>query len=50
MSDDKQTLRDTAVYVVGDLTIMRFTKLLVEEGEIPILEEGVNTFIFVMGE
>ena len=44
MSDNKQTLRDTYVGQEDGMTIMEFTKLLVKDGEVPILEEGVNIF------
>ena len=49
MADDKQTLTDTSIEQEGGKTIMKFTKLLVEDGEIPILEEGENVFLHARG-
>ena len=49
MSDNKQTLRDTHVGQEDGKTIMEFTKLLVKDGEVPILEEGVNIFLCARG-
>ena len=49
MEEDKQTLMDSGIVQEGGLTIMEFTKLLIEEGEIPILEEGTNNFLFSRG-
>lgn len=56
MAADKQTLRDTSITQVGDKMVMEFTKLLVEEGEIPISVETTtantgppNTFLFARG-
>lgn len=48
MSDNKQTLRDTSIVQEGAKTIMVFTKLLVEDGEIPIVE-GENIFLHARG-
>jgi hypothetical protein len=49
MSEDQQTLRDSSVTQQDGQTTMSFTKLLVEEGEQPILDDSVNTFIFARG-
>jgi len=49
MDDDKQTLMDTSIVQSGGITIMEFTKMLVEDGEIAILEEGVNDFLYAKG-
>jgi len=53
MDDDKQTLIDSSITqdVDAGLTVMSFTKLLVEndESEIPIAENGENIFLFAKG-
>lgn len=51
MSPEEQTLIDTSIAVRDEdgMTIMSFTKLLVEDGEIPILESGTNTFLHARG-
>ena len=53
MEDDKQTLIDSSITqdVDAGLTVMSFTKLLVEdhESEIPIAENGENIFLFAKG-
>ena len=49
MSEDQQTLRDTSVTQKDGQTTMTFTKLLVEEGELPILDNSVNIFIHARG-
>ena len=49
MPDDKQTLMDAYISQQGGRTVMEFTKLLIEDGEIPILEEGENNFLFAKG-
>ena len=48
MSADKQTLRDTSISEVDGKTTMTFTKLLVEDGEVPIVE-GENNFLHAWG-
>ena len=59
MNETSQTLRDTYYtsgpieiddYPVGWVIEMSFTKLLVEEGEIPIKEVGENIFLYAYGE
>ena len=50
MSEEKQTLLDTSlVQEINDedeeVMVMTFTKSLVEDGEIPILENGTNVFL-----
>jgi len=45
MTEDKQTLRDTSI----SSGVLTFTKLLKEDGEITIKEEGDNTFLFAKG-
>jgi len=50
MSVEKQTLTATSIIQEGGKTIMEFTKLLVEDGEIPILEQGVNIFLHARGD
>jgi len=53
MEDSKQTLIDSSITqdVDAGLTVMSFTKLLVEddESEIPIAENGENIFLFAKG-
>ncbi|KAL7541858.1 hypothetical protein ACHAXR_011295 [Thalassiosira sp. AJA248-18] len=49
MADDKQTLMDTAIVQEGGKTTIEFTKMLVEDGEIAILEEGLNNFLYASG-
>mmetsp|Transcript_12618 Transcript_12618/g.22617 ORF Transcript_12618/g.22617 Transcript_12618/m.22617 type:complete len:239 (+) Transcript_12618:96-812(+) len=48
MSDDKQTLTNASIEVVDGQTIMKFTKLLQEDGEIEILA-GRNTMLLAHG-
>lgn len=48
MEVEKQTLTDASVELVDDQTIMRFTKLLKEEGEIEIVA-GDNTLLWAHG-
>ena len=47
--EESQTLMDTSVVQEDGKTVMEFTKLLIEDGEIPILEEGENNFLFAKG-
>eukprot|EP00571_Detonula_confervacea_P012156 CAMPEP_0172311102 /NCGR_PEP_ID=MMETSP1058-20130122/13711_1 /TAXON_ID=83371 /ORGANISM="Detonula confervacea, Strain CCMP 353" /LENGTH=469 /DNA_ID=CAMNT_0013024175 /DNA_START=170 /DNA_END=1579 /DNA_ORIENTATION=- len=51
MDDDKQTLRNVSITqnLFTGATIMSFTKLLVEENEIPILVKGDNNFLHARG-
>ena len=49
MTEDRQTLRDTSIDTADGTTTMTFTKLLVEDNEVEILEEGDNTFLFAWG-
>ena len=53
LEDSKQTLIDSSITqdVDAGLTVMSFTKLLVEddESEIPIAENGENIFLFAKG-
>lgn len=49
MDDGNQTLADASIVQENGTTIMVFTKLLAEEGEIPILKEGVNHFLHARG-
>ena len=49
MSDDKQTLQDASITIMDGKTIMEFTKLLVEDDEVEILEEGENIFLHAWG-
>ena len=50
MSEGNQTLKKTSIYEEDGRTIMKFTKLLVENGEIPILEDTVNSFLYARGD
>ena len=47
MSNEKQTLQDKSIE--DGKTIMKFTKLLVEDGEVTILEKGSNLFKYAHG-
>ena len=49
MEDAKQTLQDTFVGEFGNMTIVEFTKLLVEENEVAINADGVNIFLHARG-
>jgi len=49
MAEEKQTLIDPSIIQEDGKTILEFSKLLVEEGEIPILEEGENAFLHARG-
>ena len=49
MSAARQTLTDTSIRLVGDKTIMTFTKMLVEDGEMEIYETGPNAFLHARG-
>ena len=50
MSGGNQTLRKTSIYEEDGKITMKFTKLLVEDGEIPILEDEVNSFLYARGD
>jgi hypothetical protein len=50
MTEDKQTLSSTSITVEGEKAIMEFTKLLVETGEVPIVENTENKFIYAAGD
>ena len=47
MPAEQQTLRDTSIVQQDGQTIMTFTKLLVEQDELPILIENGSTNIFI---
>lgn len=49
MSDDKQTLQKASITTMDGKTIMEFTKLLVEDDEVEILEDGENIFLHAWG-
>ena len=49
MSEDRQTLSGTSLTEVNGMVIIEFTKLLIEDGEVPILEGAENTFIYARG-
>ena len=48
MADDKQTLLDASIEVTGGQTILKFTKLLDESGEIEIYS-GENVILYARG-
>ena len=51
MADERQTLRDTSI-IVDDMngkTILTFTKLLIEDDEVHIVENGKNIFLHAWG-
>ena len=45
-----QTLTDVSYEVDVDKAILKFTKPLVEDGEVPISENGENTFLYSWGD
>ena len=49
MDEDQQTLMNASIVQEDGRTMMVFAKLLEEEGEIAILEEGLNHFLFARG-
>ena len=49
MSDDRQTLTGTSIAEADGRVVMEFAKLLVEEGEVAILEGAENRFIHARG-
>mmetsp|Transcript_19038 Transcript_19038/g.39999 ORF Transcript_19038/g.39999 Transcript_19038/m.39999 type:complete len:1020 (-) Transcript_19038:129-3188(-) len=49
MEESKQTLQNTLIGQENGRTVMEFTKLLVEDGEIPIQESGINYFLHAKG-
>ena len=49
MPEEKQTLINATIVQEGGQTILSFTKLLREEGEHPIRNEGPNTFLYAYG-
>jgi hypothetical protein len=50
MSNEQQTLRDTSITQLYGATVMTFTKVLVEDNELPILINGdTNYFIHARG-
>jgi hypothetical protein len=49
MSDEEQTLTDTSITQNATHTTMKFTKHLVEDGELAIDAYGENTFIYATG-
>lgn len=46
MSDVNQTLRKSSIYEKDGKTVMKFTKLLREDGEITISEDSATNFLF----
>ena len=49
MPPDQQTLFDATVAQIDGKTRMKFTKLLIEDGEHPIFTDISNTFLFAYG-
>ena len=49
MSAARQTLTDTSIRQEGEKSIMTFTKMLVEDGELEIYETGPNAFLHARG-
>jgi len=49
MSEEQQTLREISITQQDEQTIMTFTKLLVEQDELPILTDGSSIFIHARG-
>lgn len=50
LPDSQQTLTNTSCSGEDGKFNMTFTKLLVEGGEVPILEDGANIFLYAKGE
>jgi hypothetical protein len=50
MEESKQTLQNTYVGVFGNMAVVRFTKLLVEDDEVTINEDGMNIFLHARGD
>ena len=49
MSEERQTLSGTSITEIDGMMIMKFAKLLTEEGEVPILLGAKNDFIHARG-
>lgn len=49
MPEERQTLGNVSIRSTLDGTVMEFTKLLAEEGEIEIAWDGANTFLHARG-
>jgi hypothetical protein len=49
MVDERQTLIDASITQTSDSTTLKFTKILVEDGEIPIEKDAKNTFLSAWG-
>jgi len=49
MPDEKQSLLDASITQENGVTVMGFSKLLVEEGELPLMVGAVNSFIWAVG-
>ena len=49
MSENKQTLTDTSIEIVDGQTILKFTKLMKEDGEIELLVGDENTLLYAYG-
>jgi len=49
MPDDKQTLANTAITQANGMTTLTYTKILVEDDEVPINRVGENIFIAAVG-
>jgi len=49
MPEERQTLVNATIVQEGGQTILFFTKFLIEDGEHPIRNEGLNTFLFAYG-
>ena len=50
MKEARQTLQNTLVGVFGTFAVVEFTKLLVEENEVTINEDGINIFLHARGD
>ena len=46
MPEDQQTLMDASIVQENGTTVLTFTKYLQEEGELEILANGENIFLF----
>jgi len=50
MEESKQTLKNTYVGVYGNMTVVEFTKLLIEDGEVTINGDGTNILLHARGD
>ena len=49
LPDEQQTLMDTSIAQEGGITVLTFTRSLDEVGEVPVLANEQNTYIWAVG-